>query len=221
MPRRACSRRTAGRSISTGRRCALPRRERARRIGYLPQVGEVAWDLSVEALVGARPPAGTAALHRAHAEAATMWPQSTRRWPPSTLLDCATARSRACRAASGPGPCWRACWPANPAGSSPTSRSPRSTLPTRSRCSPACARQAAAGHGVVLVLHDLALAMNHADRVLVLDRGALVADGPPERGAGRSDHRAGLGRHGALAWRARRAGAEPCLSAAGGPFIEP
>jgi iron complex transport system ATP-binding protein len=32
----------------------------------------------------------------------------------------------------------------------------------------------------VLVLHDLALAMNHADRVLVLDRGRLVADGPPE-----------------------------------------
>ena len=35
------------------------------------------------------------------------------------------------------------------------------------------------GVGVVLVLHDLAWAMNHADRVLVLDRGALVAQGPP------------------------------------------
>jgi iron complex transport system ATP-binding protein len=33
---------------------------------------------------------------------------------------------------------------------------------------------------VVLVLHDLALAMNHVDRVLVLDRGSLVADAPPE-----------------------------------------
>jgi len=30
------------------------------------------------------------------------------------------------------------------------------------------------------VLHDLALAMNHADRVLVLREGRLVADGPPE-----------------------------------------
>ena len=38
---------------------------------------------------------------------------------------------------------------------------------------------ARAGRGVVLVLHDLAAAMNHADRVLVLDRGALVADGVP------------------------------------------
>jgi iron complex transport system ATP-binding protein len=42
-------------------------------------------------------------------------------------------------------------------------------------------REAAAqGTGVVLVLHDLALAMNHADRVLILDSGALAADGPPE-----------------------------------------
>ncbi len=38
---------------------------------------------------------------------------------------------------------------------------------------------ARAGAGVVLVLHDLALAMNHADRVLVLDQGMLQADGPP------------------------------------------
>src|SRR3546814_4286714 len=36
------------------------------------------------------------------------------------------------------------------------------------------------GRGVVLVLHDLALAMNHADRVLVLDKGHLHADAPPE-----------------------------------------
>ena len=34
---------------------------------------------------------------------------------------------------------------------------------------------------MVLVLHDLAQAMNHADRVVVLDGGALAADGPPEQ----------------------------------------
>ena len=50
------------------------------------------------------------------------------------------------------------------------------------------------GAGVVLVLHDLALAMNHADRVLVLDRGALVADGPPEQALAEAIDRAGLGR---------------------------
>jgi iron complex transport system ATP-binding protein len=42
-------------------------------------------------------------------------------------------------------------------------------------------RVADEGTGVVLVLHDLALAMNHADRVLVLDRGTLAAQGPPEQ----------------------------------------
>jgi len=40
--------------------------------------------------------------------------------------------------------------------------------------------QSVEGRGVILVLHDLATAMNHADRVLVLDRGRLVADDPPE-----------------------------------------
>jgi iron complex transport system ATP-binding protein len=30
------------------------------------------------------------------------------------------------------------------------------------------------------VLHDLALAMNHASRVLVLEQGRVAADGPPE-----------------------------------------
>src|SRR5690606_16049300 len=40
--------------------------------------------------------------------------------------------------------------------------------------------QAANGVGVVLVLHDLASAMNHADRVLVLERGKLAASGPPD-----------------------------------------
>ena len=34
---------------------------------------------------------------------------------------------------------------------------------------------------MVLVLHELALAMNHADRVLVLGKGKPVADGPPEQ----------------------------------------
>ena len=40
---------------------------------------------------------------------------------------------------------------------------------------------AAQGTGVVLVLHDLAQAMNYADRVLVLADGALLADGPPQQ----------------------------------------
>ena len=39
--------------------------------------------------------------------------------------------------------------------------------------------QANMGMGTVLVLHDLATARNHADRVLVIDEGLVIADAPP------------------------------------------
>jgi iron complex transport system ATP-binding protein len=39
--------------------------------------------------------------------------------------------------------------------------------------------EARAGRGVLVVLHDLAAAMNHADRVVVLDAGRVAADGTP------------------------------------------
>ena len=40
-------------------------------------------------------------------------------------------------------------------------------------------RLARAGHAVVAVLHDLSIAAAHADRVCVLARGRVRADGPP------------------------------------------
>jgi len=39
--------------------------------------------------------------------------------------------------------------------------------------------RAATGSGAVVVLHDLGQAAAHADRVVVLDQGRVVADGPP------------------------------------------
>ena len=43
------------------------------------------------------------------------------------------------------------------------------------------------GHGVVIASHDLELVERHADAVLVLDRGRLVAEGSPEALKGRYD----------------------------------
>jgi len=40
-------------------------------------------------------------------------------------------------------------------------------------------RHAAAGGAVVAVLHDLGLAGRYADRVVLIDRGTVAADGPP------------------------------------------
>jgi energy-coupling factor transport system ATP-binding protein len=36
------------------------------------------------------------------------------------------------------------------------------------------------GHTVLIITHDMQLAADYADRVLVLNRGKLLADGPPE-----------------------------------------
>ena len=40
-------------------------------------------------------------------------------------------------------------------------------------------RRAAAGTGVAVTLHDLSLAARFCDRLIVLDRGRIAADGPP------------------------------------------
>jgi len=40
---------------------------------------------------------------------------------------------------------------------------------------------ALAGKGVALVLHDLAQAINHADHIVVLNRGKVAAVGAPEQ----------------------------------------
>ena len=42
-------------------------------------------------------------------------------------------------------------------------------------------REAQTGRAVLLSIHDLGLAQAHADRVIVVDGGQIVADGPPER----------------------------------------
>lgn len=158
----------------------LAPRVRARALGYLPQSAEVAWDVTVEVLVGlGRLPWQGAPLHRSHASAAedaaaveeaiaAMDLTELRHRPVSRLSGGERARALVARVLAG-----RPRWLLADEPLANLDLAHAATLIARLR------EQAAGGAGVVLVLHDLATAMNHADRVLVLDRGTLAADGPP------------------------------------------
>lgn len=152
----------------------MPLPQRARTIGYLPQTPEVAWDLSVEMLVslGRIPwrgaPAGEA---REAIEAAlvAMDLDTLRHRPISRLSGGERARALMARVLA-----TRPRWLLADEPLANLDLAHAAALIARFR------EQAVQGAGVVLVLHDLASAMNHADRVLVLDGGELVADGPPD-----------------------------------------
>ncbi|MBA4052034.1 MAG: ABC transporter ATP-binding protein [Erythrobacter sp.] len=148
---------------------SLAPRARAQAIGYLPQSPDIAWDVSVESLVAlGRLPwrdRGTAAIEAA-----------------LSALDLGALRHRPLSRLSG-GECARVLLARVLAGE------PRWILADEPLAALDLAHQLAliahlkacakAGQGVVVVLHDLALAMNHADHVLVLQGGHLVAEGTP------------------------------------------
>jgi iron complex transport system ATP-binding protein len=145
-------------------------RERARAIGYLPQTAEIAWDLSVRNLVAlGRLPHGGGGEAAIDAALAALDLAGLANRPVSTLSGGERARALLARVLAGE-PRWI------------LADEPLAALDLGHQLALVAhlRRAAQAGAGVVLVLHDLALAMNHADRVLVLDRGRLVADGPPE-----------------------------------------
>ncbi len=146
-------------------------RERARRIGYLPQTGEIAWDLSVAGLtaLGRLPHGDRGETHVAAALAALDLTHLAER-PVSTLSGGERARALLARVLAGePG------WILADEPLAALDLAHQLALLTRFR------EAAGKGTGVVLVLHDLALAMNHADRVLVLSEGRVAADGAPEQ----------------------------------------
>lgn len=151
----------------------LSSRERARAIGYLPQQGEVAWDMAVETLVGLGRLAWNAgiAADRAAVEVAltALDLEQFRQRPMSQLSGGEQARALLARVLAGE-PRWI------------LADEPLANLDLAHQL--ALLRQfrtlAGQGAGVVLVLHDLAQAMNHADRVVVLDGGAVAADAAPE-----------------------------------------
>lgn len=147
----------------------LPPGQRARAIGFLPQTPEVAWDMTVEVLVslgrlpwpGNGGPAVDAAI-------AAMDLEHLRNRPVSRQSGGERARALMARVLAGE-PRWLLA--DEPLANLDLAHAAALIASLRA--------QASAGRGVVLVLHDLAHAMNHADRVLVLDAGRLVADGPP------------------------------------------
>jgi iron complex transport system ATP-binding protein len=149
----------------------LTPRERARRIGYLPQTGDIAWNLSVAnlAALGRLPHRDRGEREVARALAAVDLTAFAER-PVSTLSGGEKARALLARVLAGE-PGWI------------LADEPLAALDLGHQLALLARLRAAAGTGagVVLVVHDLALAMNHARRVLVLDKGSLAADGPPEQ----------------------------------------
>lgn len=150
----------------------LPLKTRAQRIGYLPQAAEVAWDVSVRSLVVlGRMPHGDRAAEPVDAALNALDLQDFVNRRVLTLSGGERARVLLARVLAG---------------------EPRWILADEPLAALDLSHQAAllryfrrateAGTGVVLVLHDLAAAMNWADRVLVLDRSAVAVDGVPAEG---------------------------------------
>lgn len=156
--------------LNGGPLASIPASERARAIGYLPQHGEVAWNLSVEALaaLGRLPHGDHAAdlVHRA-LEALDLAPLAKRAF--SSLSGGEKARALLARVLATE-PQWI------------LADEPLAALDLRHQQALLRHLRKAAkdGAGVVLVLHDLSLAMNHADEVLVLHEGRTQAKGSPE-----------------------------------------
>jgi iron complex transport system ATP-binding protein len=149
---------------------AMHPRTRAQKIGYLPQDGEVAWDVAVRSLVAlGRMPHGDAATEPVERAlvALDLVPLATR--PISKLSGGEKARALLARVLAGE-PEWLLA--DEPLAALDIGHQLTLLLHLR--------RVAEDGAGVVLVLHDLSLAMNHADHVVVLDKGSLIASGVPD-----------------------------------------
>ncbi|WP_316013238.1 ABC transporter ATP-binding protein [Roseobacter sp. HKCCA0434] len=156
---------------------ALPHAERARRAAWMPQAREIAWPVSVETLVtlgriphmaaGRRPTAEDRA--KIDAALARMDLDAFRARTATNLSGGEQARVLIARALAQDTPLVIADEPV--AGLDP--RHQIATMQT-------FADLARAGRSVVVSLHDLGLAARHCTRLVLLDRGRVVADGPPE-----------------------------------------
>jgi iron complex transport system ATP-binding protein len=149
---------------------------RARAAAYLPQARPLAWPLSVQAVVALGRFAYGAPLQRprgedadaiAHALAACRLGPLAQR-PTDQLSGGELARVHVARALASAAPLLLADEPT-------AALDPRHAFETMAIVKAFCA----SGGGALVTLHDLPLAARFADRVLVLQQGRLVADGPP------------------------------------------
>jgi iron complex transport system ATP-binding protein len=151
----------------------LAARERALRASYITQERSIAWAVSVETLVGLgrTPHRATTAADRAAVETALVAMElgGLRDRPATTLSGGERARVLIARALAQDAPLLLADEPT--AGLDPA----HALL-----LMAAFRNLASGGRGVLISMHDLGLAARWCDRLLLLDGGRLVAEGPPE-----------------------------------------
>ncbi len=156
----------------------LSPRARARRIAYLPQEHRVEWNLSVRDVVAlgrfahqswlGNPSASCVKIIddcMARTETTSLAPR-----PFSVLSGGEKARVLLARAMAGQTPFLLADEPV--AALDPLHQLQVMTLLRQS---------AQNGQGVLAVIHDLTLAMRYMDRVLLMNRGEIIAQGPPQQ----------------------------------------
>ena len=151
---------------------ALPPAERARCAAFMPQGRDIAWPVSVEVLVslGRGPHLKDSAADRAAVDRALqrMGLENYRARTATALSGGEQARVLIARALAQETPLLLADEPV--AGLDPEAQIKTMQV---------FADLAAEGRAVVASIHDLGLAARHCTRLLLLERGALVADGVP------------------------------------------
>ncbi|MFC3119677.1 ABC transporter ATP-binding protein [Jhaorihella thermophila] len=163
-------------ATGTSTLAALPLAERARIAAWMPQTREIAWPVSVETAIalgrlphlprGARP----GALDRAAIDAAIvrMELEDYRTRTATRLSGGEQARVLIARALAQDTPLFMADEPI--AGLDPAHQIATMKV---------FADLAREGRSVIVSLHDLGLAARHCTRLVMLQAGRLVADGPP------------------------------------------